>query len=247
MAEAESKIPSLHSVGVVRTVGLEGAVTDSRYVACRRREATVNVARCLDCQHKQNVKYVTKTQPVAVTCFDASDTRSTNRPLELPRLTVGDVMTRNVLCVRPELSLDAVTELFIESGLKAVPVVDENGNLLGILSESEVLLDVFAQTPATPANDPDPAVASGASKVKTRVSAARTVADVMMPFALTLTENAPISQAAAVMAFEGTYRITVLSAEGEVVGILSAADVLYWLAKADGYALPPPKHLKTES
>jgi CBS domain-containing protein len=49
--------------------------------------------------------------------------------------------------------------------------------------------------------------------------------------------------AATVMAIEGVHRIPVTSESGEVVGILSALDVLRWLAEQDGYAIErPPRH-----
>jgi len=235
MLDPKRNDPSLHSVGTVRTVGNEGGVQDRGFVRCHRREMSVAVEECLKCEHKESATRGPGGVVMGITCLDLPSGAASNdrvHPLLLSRLTIADIMTRNVLCVRPDLSIDAVTQLFVESGLKAVPVVDDQGVLLGIVSESEVLLDVYAQE-------------SGKGKsALDEATRPRSVSDVMIPFAFTLPETAPVTRAAAVMAFEGTYRVTVVSAEGEVVGILSAADILYWLAKADGYALPPPKHLR---
>jgi CBS domain-containing protein len=71
-----------------------------------------------------------------------------------------------------------------------------------------------------------------------------TARDIMMPFVLRLPESAAIDEAAALMAVEGVHRIMVTSPSNEVVGVVSALDVLRWLAERDGYALPKSKRAK---
>lgn len=61
------------------------------------------------------------------------------------------------------------------------------------------------------------------------------VEDVMMPLVFALYETAAVSQAAGLMAVEGVHRLLVASPRGELVGILSALDVMRWLADRDGY------------
>ena len=124
-------------------------------------------------------------------------------------------MTRNVLCVRPSLSLDALLLLFVEKHLKAAPVVDERDHVLGTVSECDALLEVQ----------------SG------RSSGTACVRDVMMPNALVIPEGTSLTRAAAIMAFEGVSSLVVVSPEGEVVGVLAASDILHWLGRADGYVL----------
>jgi predicted transcriptional regulator len=138
----------------------------------------------------------------------------------LPKLTVADLMSRRVLCVRPHLSLDAVMQLFVESRLEAAPVVNERREILGIVTESDVELDIHARAGVR--------------------DAVPTVADVMMPVPCTLAEDTPVTRAAAIMVQEGVSQLVVTSLVGAVVGLLSSADVLYWLARADGFVLPPP-------
>jgi hypothetical protein len=48
-------------------------------------------------------------------------------------------------------------------------------------------------------------------------------------------ESTSLTRAAAVMAFEGVSCLIVLSPAATVVGVLTAADLLGWLAMADGY------------
>lgn len=145
-------------------------------------------------------------------------------PLRLRRVAVCDLMTRNVVSVRPELCLESATALLIESGLEALPVVDAASRLLGFVSESALLRE--AKQPWD------------ASRAK---GERRTVGDLMTPCTLSLPESASITRAAALLAFERQCRLAVVSRTGKVVGVLSASDVLYWLARADGHVLSRPR------
>lgn len=151
---------------------------------------------------------------------DVTPEKAAAPPLHLPRLCVADIMTRNVLCVRPELSLDAALQALVENRLKAAPVVDERGAVLGIVSESDVLLDVHAR-------------ADGGT---------RTVADVLMPVPCTLPPEASVTRAAAIMVSEELPYLVVVAENGVVRGLVSTFDVLWWVARADGFVLPPPQN-----
>jgi CBS domain-containing protein len=131
-------------------------------------------------------------------------------PFKLMRLHASDLMARNVVCVRRQLSLDALCMLFVETGLKAVPVVDGEGHVLGMVSETDTQLEIHTR-------------AVGDST--------RTVADVMVPLPFTVEEHTRVTEAAGLMVRESLERVPVVSAQGTVVGMLSTRDILYWLAK----------------
>jgi CBS domain-containing protein len=208
------------SIGRIRSVGEDGR-QEAAWVRCPRDGASIPLERCLSCPKLSSLKRDARGNE-SVACMVHDDAKDEQLgPISLPRLTVADLMTRNVLCVRPHLSLDVLTQLFVESQLKAVPVVDETGTVLGIVAEADVQLDV--QTRSGDARGP------------------RTAADVMMPAPFTLPEYVPVTRAAAMMVFEGVSSVVVVSAADTVVGVLSASDVLYWLAKADGFMVPPPR------
>ena len=52
---------------------------------------------------------------------------------------VGDVMTREVVAIRPETSIAEIEELFDRKGFEALPVLDGAGLLVGIVSRLDVL------------------------------------------------------------------------------------------------------------
>jgi CBS domain-containing protein len=123
-------------------------------------------------------------------------------------------MAGNVVCVRSEVSIEAVAALFVDLGISGTPVVDAHGRAMGMVSKSDL---VRAQV-------------DGTNRA--------TVADVMMPIAFSLPENATVSHAAALMAYENIHRPPVVTSNGTVIGVVSAMDVVRWLAMNDGYLVP---------
>lgn len=206
-----------HSIAFLRVLGSEGDL-HSGHVLCPRMGGSVPLERCAHCPRFVKVTPGDIAGQEAVHCHAGTwPPAPTNKPLSLAPTAVSDLMTRNVVCVRPDLSLDAVSTLFLETSLAAIPVVDDVGRLLGFVSQDEVMLAAqVAQRPMT-------------------------VGDVLLPFAIAVPETTSVTQAAAVMAFEGQHRLAVTSTDGAVIGVLAASDVLYWLARADGHVLPPPR------
>jgi CBS domain-containing protein len=230
-----------HVIGLVRSVGANGATDERALVRCPLRKESVPLDSCRSCKKCMEVRHDRLGVPTSVICRVEVDELGEHDEgkLELPRLSVGSLMTRNVLCVRPELSLDAVIALFVESGFKAVPVVDEYGSLVGIVTEADVLIDVYVHE-----NSDVDRRSVGVDMLGERlhtVPEGRTVGDVMLPLALTLPESASITQAAAVLEFEGFYHVVVLASDDKIVGVLAAADILYHLARSDGFVLPAPR------
>jgi acetoin utilization protein AcuB len=63
----------------------------------------------------------------------------------LDKLTVGEIMTRNVITIPPDISIEEATTLLHDNRIGCLPVV-EDGNLVGILTENDVmdiLIDVM--------------------------------------------------------------------------------------------------------
>jgi CBS domain-containing protein len=221
-----SKTPHVrHTIALVQVVGGDGTQVDHiPYVACARRGETVSIEACGHCPHYVGGVPGSDSVPPAVECL-ANPFRDETEPvggtLTLSRVPISVLMTRNVLCVRADLSLDAASALFLRSGHTAFPVVDDAGRVIGFVDEEELTAEVqIAATDSRP-NAP-----------------VRTVGDIILPYVLALPETASVTRAASVMAFEGQQRIAVIGSECDIVGVLSASDILQWLARADGWVLP---------
>jgi predicted transcriptional regulator len=53
-----------------------------------------------------------------------------------------------------------------------------------------------------------------------------------------LQASATVTMAAALMAFEGVRRLPIVDSAQQVIGMLSALDLLRWLGQQDGYSIP---------
>lgn len=199
LSAGPASVRCVSTVTILRATGMPPLVR--RYADCPRRR-TVAIDECALCPH-------------GILCSDdavACDIDPSHGPAR-----VGDLMTRAVRCVTPEVSLSQVVGLLEEAGVTGAPVVDELGRALGVISQSDVVR-VLAQ---------------GQKLESTRVS------DAMMHAPFCVEENAPIDNAAALLAWEGVHRLPVINARHEVVGIVSALDLVRWRSARDTRAEGP--------
>ncbi len=227
----------------IRTVHIlsgDGETADLRNVRCPARQRQVTLERCLACEQSAGVAHDPKAHAERLSCRHAGagdPARGTRGAEDVP---VSAVMTTDVLAVRPDVSLDAVTELLLERGFGGVPVVDDGGRPIGILSKTDLVDLRFV------AGDPGEAPAQGVqpSRGRYRVEIGRgvhaeapaggSVEDAMTHAALTVREDAPLAQAAALMVTRGVHRLLVVAEDGTLSGILADSDVVRWVAERGG-------------
>ena len=66
-------------------------------------------------------------------------------PRRSTRLTVADVMTRDVVTTAPETPFKQIEQLMAEHRVSALPVVDSEGVVVGVVSEADLLLKAEAE------------------------------------------------------------------------------------------------------
>src|SRR5574342_876407 len=54
-------------------------------------------------------------------------------------LTAKDIMTKDVITVRPDTSIEELASLLVENRISGAPVVDDSGNLFGIVTENDLI------------------------------------------------------------------------------------------------------------
>jgi CBS domain-containing protein len=134
--------------------------------------------------------------------------------------TVEELMTREVIAVRPDTSLHTAAELMLEHGISGMPVVDEEGQLVGMLSKTDVVRHQLDADEVAVENLP-----SGQ-----HVLDDTTVEDVMTPQVLAVWEGASLADAAKIMVNAGVHRVPVVSRNGMLAGLITHTDIVRWVA-----------------
>jgi len=148
--------------------------------------------------------------------------------VELPtHLAVRDLMTPHVLSARPEQSLGDVARLMMDKDVRALPVVDDNGALVGMVTHRELLKylipDYLQKTKSGKFRAMPPGMAAGhqSSGDPRRLP----VKDVMSRAVLCVSEEQTLSDVANLMNNKDVDRFPVVR-EGIVVGFLTRADLI---------------------
>lgn len=157
---------------------------------------------------------------------------------------VASLMTRHVITVETSTSVERLTELFLENSISGAPVIDETGRPIGIVTKTDLIREHHEHEGDIHEDEPlrirlrRGMVMELGKGFHEEVITRATVGDIMTPIAFTVPEASSLGEAAALMSREGVHRVVVTAADGKVSGILSALDVLRWVA---GVIAPPSK------
>ena len=135
---------------------------------------------------------------------------------------VSDVMTRNVVSVHEDTPFKDIVEMLERHRVSALPVVDAENKVLGVVSESDLLAKVVAG-PESHAH-----IRGGRStRVETRRKArAETAGELMHSPAVTTRPEVSVVHAARAAALAHLRRLPVADADGTLVGIVTRSDLL---------------------
>ncbi len=144
-------------------------------------------------------------------------------------LTAGDVMTRDVATVAAGSSLQAAILLMLERHVSGLPVLDDAGGVVGILTEGDLLRRVELGTEERRSGWR--AFFTSPERVSAEYVAthSRVVRDVMTAPVLTVGADTPLAEVVTVMQARNVKRMPVLAGSA-LVGIVSRSDLLRQLA-----------------
>ena len=141
--------------------------------------------------------------------------------------TVKDVMTTQVVAVGPAASFKEMVVKMRRSRASALPVVDGERRVIGVVSEAD-MLNKEADL------DTEPGALSGLLRFGEREKAAGiTAAELMTKPPVTIGPGAPLTEAARLMRDRRVKRLPVIDDTGLLIGIISRADVLRVFARPD--------------
>lgn len=148
-------------------------------------------------------------------------------------LTARDIMTREVVTIRPDASVEELARLLEENRISGVPVLDQNRALVGVVTQSDLvqrsrdlelppalnILDfhLFLEMP---------------SHFKKRLEKllGNKVKDVMTTDPVSITPDTPVNEIAGLMADQAVHTLPVLEGD-KLVGIVGKLDLIRGLAR----------------
>lgn len=123
-------------------------------------------------------------------------------------MKVRDIMTSEVKTIGYEASVKELSHLFEDLHISGVPVVDSNGSLVGVVSQSDLGSGV---------GDPPVVTEEGLDSAK--------VSDIMTEHVVTIEASAEVVDLVTIMEQDGIHRVFVTSGE-ELVGVVSSMDLV---------------------
>jgi CBS domain-containing protein len=153
-------------------------------------------------------------------------TRSQPAPqlLAADRTRIADIMTRGAIIVRADLSLEQLVDLFLEQGISRAPVVNDDGRPIGMVSKTDLVIAQHER------GDTEVSQAGTDGWGQHVHELGSTVREVMTPVVFSLPETTSIGEAARRMLADHVHAVPVVSAQDQLVGLLSATDIMAWVA-----------------
>ena len=141
----------------------------------------------------------------------------------------SEIMNRNVVTVKKDLSIDELSKQFVEHNVNGFPVIDENGKLAGVVTQGNLieqhknlhiptvitLFDAVLFLESEKKFEDDVKKLTG-SKVE----------DIYHPDAITVTPDTGVEEVATLMADKDIHTIPVVDDKGTLVGIIGKLDLI---------------------
>jgi CBS domain-containing protein len=140
-----------------------------------------------------------------------------------------DVMTRGAITVEPEASVTRAVRLMLQNKISGLPVVDDKGQLVGMVTEGDFLRRGELGTQRQRPRWLEFLLGPGRLAAEYVQSSGRKVGEIMTPEPKTITPETPLDEAVSLMERHPVKRLPVV-VDGKLVGIVSRANLLHALA-----------------
>jgi CBS domain-containing protein len=143
-------------------------------------------------------------------------------------LTAKDIMTKNVITVKPDTSIEELSSLIVKNEISGVPVVDDSGALVCIVTENDIIRRNKRLHIPTVVSFLDAAIYLESSKKfeqEVKRLCATKVGDICARKVVTITEDTSVIDIATIMTEKKVHLLPVVRA-GKVVGIVGKRDMV---------------------
>jgi CBS domain-containing protein len=147
----------------------------------------------------------------------------------MEKVTVKDIMTKEVIAVGPDDNVEKVARLLLDHNISGLPVIDEKGKVVGIISEGDLIIQekeikapamttllggvIFLENP------------NRFLKELKKIIAVE-VKDLMTRKVYSVGPEDTIAKATGIMSEKRINRIPVLNDEGKLLGIITRKDII---------------------
>ena len=146
-------------------------------------------------------------------------------------MNASDVMTREILSVRPDAMIAEAIRMMLDNRISGLPVIDESGRLVGILTEGDLLRRGETATERHRPRWLEILMGPGRLAEEYVRTHSRRIAEVMTREPVSVAPDTPLKEIVELMERHRIKRVPVLDGDAPV-GILSRADLLRGLAGA---------------
>ncbi|MBT8347138.1 MAG: CBS domain-containing protein [Desulfofustis sp.] len=143
--------------------------------------------------------------------------------------TARDIMTKDVITVRPETLIRELAEIFLEQGISGVPVVSADDKVIGIATESDLIFHSKRLKVPTVLTILDSFIFLDSPEKmerELRKIGAASVSDVYTSPPLTITPDTQLDEIASLMTEKQVHTLPVLDDEGKMIGIVGKKDII---------------------
>ncbi|MBR8831295.1 MAG: Inosine-5'-monophosphate dehydrogenase [Chroococcopsis gigantea SAG 12.99] len=148
--------------------------------------------------------------------------------------TIADVMTPNPITVKPDTSLQEAIKILAENHISGLPVVDDEGKLVGVISETDLMWQETGVEPAPYIMLLDSVIYlqnPGRHDKLLHKALGQTVGEVMTDKPVSIEPDRSLKDAASLMYDRSIGRLPVIEAPtGKVIGILTKGDIIRSMA-----------------
>ncbi|BAQ65644.1 CBS domain-containing protein [Geminocystis sp. NIES-3709] len=147
--------------------------------------------------------------------------------------TVAEVMTPSPITVTPQTPLKEAIAILAENKISGLPVIDDDGELVGVISESDLMWQETGVEPPPYIMILDSIIYlenPGRYEKEIHKALGQTVGEVMNDKVITIESNQPVKKAAQLLHDKPVRRLPVVNDEGRVIGIITQGDIIRAMA-----------------
>ncbi len=147
----------------------------------------------------------------------------------MAELMAKDIMNKNVITINKDASVEELSSLLLEHRISGVPVLDDDGNMVGIVTEGDLIVtDADLQYPRYFKLLDSIIYLESLSKFKKNLKKhlATKVEEIMSEEVVAVSEDTPINEIANTMTSNNINRVPVTDDNNNLVGIITRADII---------------------